>query len=854
MLSLALLLLASEPSPSFDYVVKPDKGLTISVGGVPVVQGSWVQFVEPGWTKAYYSSTTGTPTVKVLDNGDTLLMFKSDDGKAYGSEQFTRLSDGLKVTYSFGWTGDKPVDVELDAGNLWALPLERGSLTIDGKASRSLMPASYTGDDLETRSYGARGREFVFQAPVGKFVFRGANADWVCFDARNLKKLWAKGRDLLWLGRLALPLTPGNVATAEAEWHFQPAEDSSASGSVVALTASELPVALHPADADLHIIPTPQEVLVKKDQPIVMGDSIFVDPPTSAPGTAQMIIDEAKLHWDVPNLSLAQNAKTQFFLRIQDQNLPAGGYEIRISPHTAIVMGQDYEGLRHAITTLGQLFYAKDGKLCLPSGIVRDWPKVGWRGVHLFVGPDALAFHQKLWDRVLEPLKFNKVVLECERTQWHALPGPRKANYMTRLELMALFDYYRRIGVEPIPLIQSLGHMDWMLSSKDCSELALYPKPASCIDARLPKAEQILSKVWEEAIAMLHPRTIHFGLDEIANHWPTQDSTLATQLWQVQLPFLTGIAASHNVGVMCWGDQCLAPGDSPDAALAANEQVALQRRSFIPKGSLVGDWHYVDDSNPDRYAKTLKIWKDDGVQPIASTWFRPENIRGFYLAAIDAGAGTLQTTWVGVNSNEDSLVREFKQYAALVVAADYAWSGRKDDWNKLGYDPYQVFSQMYFGVPSKLNATSGQTATLGSGSSQGRIGDVEFKFFSPISLKSMLTPETSKLPESLVVQTPGLRGTELCLAVDTSTSAEDNAPIANLVIDAGDGDPVKKTLISGADVPATADARANVIGPRANGLSLIRIKVSDHPVDIRNITISSSSTFAGLRVYGVTAF
>ncbi len=816
------------------------------------MQGSWVQFVEPGWSKSYYSSTTGTPTIKQLDNGATLLIFKSDDGRAYGSEQFTPLKDGLRVNYSVGWTGDKPVDVELNAGNLWATPLQRGNLTIDGKPSRSLMPATYTSDDLETRTYGPRGKEFVFQAPIGKFTFQGTNSDWVCFDARNLNKLWAKGKDLLWLGRLALQLKPNDVATAEAEWHFEAAAEPAVRGGVVALAANELPVAVYPFDQEMPIIPTPQEVLIKKDQPMVLGDTITVDAPQQAPYMAQMLVDQAKLRWDLPNLKLGESDLAQFFLRQQDLNLPPEGYEIRISPQTAIIMGQDFEGLHHAITTLGQLFFAKDGKLCLPTGIIRDWPKVGWRGVHLFVGPQALPFQQKLWNRVLDPLKFNKVVLECERTQWRAL-GPADPSYMTRSALATLFQFYRTIGIEPIPLIQSLGHMDWMFASKVGSDFALYPKPATCMDARNAQAEDVLSKVWDEAIGLLHPSVVHFGLDEIANHWPKKDPDLATKLWDLQLPFLASIATRHGVGMMLWGDQCLAPGDSPDAALADSPEIAAARRAFIPKGSLIADWHYIDDSNPDRYQRTLQTWKDGGYQPIASTWFRPENIRGFYLAAIQAGAGTLQTTWIGNSSDEPSLVHDYRQFAALVVAADYAWSGRRDDWNKLGYDPYQVFSQLYFGGTSKLTPITGQAACLGTGT-EAQIGQVEFKLFQPYSLRSMLTPETSSLPEALVVQTPGLKGSELCLAVDTTTATENNQFVADLEIDCGNGDPVKKALVYGVDVRAATDPKANVIGPRANGLSLVRIKLSDSPVDIRKITFTGTSSFAGLRVYGVTSF
>jgi hypothetical protein len=37
------------------------------------------------------------------------------------------------------------------------------------------------------------------------------------------------------------------------------------------------------------------------------------------------------------------------------------------------------------------------------------------------------------------------------------------------------------------------------------------------------------------------------------------------------------------------------------------------------------------------------------------------------------------------------------QFAAYVVAADYAWSGRSESPDKLGYDPKNIFLKAYAG-------------------------------------------------------------------------------------------------------------------------------------------------------------
>ncbi|HEY3782832.1 MAG TPA: glycoside hydrolase family 20 zincin-like fold domain-containing protein [Fimbriimonadaceae bacterium] len=848
-----LLLSATAKQQPFQFAVTADKGLTISVAGVPIVQGSWVQFYSADWSTTYFSSMNGTQSVKKLENGDTELVFKSSDGKAYGTEQFTALPYGLKVSYSFGWTGDKAVSVEVTAGALWAQPLQHGTLTVNGTLARSLTPTVYNSDDISTRLYASNCKDFVFNAPAGKLTFNGSESSWTCFDARNMNKLWAKKNDLLWLGTPALQVAPNSVTTSTAEWHFQAAPSAPVHGGSVSLVPEQLPAALSPTEGDFPLLPTPKESLLKKDQPMKVGDVLDMDLPSAAPDLGDDLVAQAKLRWDVPNLKAVDSESGRFIVRVQDLNLPAESYEIHISSKLVVIEGQDVAGLRHAITTLGQLFYEKDGQLCLPGGIIRDWPSDGWRGVHLFVGPDALQFQQKLWNRVLRPLKFNHVVLECERTKWEALPNPKPEGYMSRYDLLSLFRYYRGVGVEPIPLIQSFGHMGWLFADKQTDDLALFPSPAYSIDPRLPKSKQIVADVWDEAINLLRPKAIHFGLDEVNLRWPTKDPVLTTQLWQIQLPYLANIAIQHNCQMMCWGDQCLAPGEAPDAALADDEKAAVARRAFIPKGTWVTDWHYKDDPNPQNYLGTIDLWKQDGVWPIASTWFRAENIRGFYLAAIQEGAGTLQTTWAGYNSDEPNMIREFRQFAAMIVAGDYAWSGRKDDYDKLGYDPFEVFSRMYFEPPSELTPVAGTSANLGGGV-ESKIGNVTFKYFEPYSLRSLLTPETSALPGDLQVQTPGLHGHELCLAVDTTTATDVNTPVADFEIEMADGTKINKTLIYGVDVRSTTDPKANVIGPRANGLSLVRLNLGDHPMDIAKLVFHSTSAYAGLRLHGVTAF
>lgn len=358
------------------------------------------------------------------------------------------------------------------------------------------------------------------------------------------------------------------------------------------------------------------------------------------------------------------------------------------------------ESFAAAASFLAGMARVRNGHLVLPSGTIECRPATKWRGVHLFVGPEALPFHKRLWTNVLLPLGYNKVVLQCERTEWACLPNVRGGINMKRSDLAKLCDWYRSVGVEPIPLVQSFGHAEWLFQGKANLDLAMDRDVPYAVDPRKPGVPILFRKLWDEVLAVTKAKTIHFGLDEVDLKGFPKDPALVTKLWKIQLPMLAKIARRHKVGMMLWGDECLAPGQAPDATNAPTIEIAADRRSVIPKGAFIADWHYRRDPTPELFAPSLALWAKEGYRPIAATWYKPENIRGFILGA--KGNGVLQTTWAGYESNEKNMLRSMNQFNAMVLAADYAWSGRKEMPDRLGYDPGAVFRRMMYADPISL--------------------------------------------------------------------------------------------------------------------------------------------------------
>ncbi|MEQ1821562.1 MAG: glycoside hydrolase family 20 zincin-like fold domain-containing protein [Fimbriimonadaceae bacterium] len=833
------------PPIEFDY--RNRAGLTASFNGVPLIRGSQIQIVDPNTSKSQFASGSNDQQVEKLPNGGIAAKFTSPNGLATGNQTYTRTETGFRVTFTLKWTGSNPVKADWSLGQIWARPFLGGAIRVGGEW-RGLPLSPKQEGSVEERRLGSVTKEFELQSSAGKLSVKGATPDWTLFDARGYEQPWANGNELLWLGQTDLTLYPNQPFTSELEVSFSPNMFETVAREV-SLDGDRLAEAVVPDNTEWPLIPRPKQALFNRETTFTVPDQLQIDVSDAYFKVADELVDSIHLHWDNPNLSAAQNYRGNIMMRVQNLGLGPEGYEVKVTPEAVVLLGQDEIGLRHAVRTLGFLAFVKNGKLSLPCGSLRDWPSINWRGVHLFGGPDIKAFHTKLANRVLAPLKFNRVLLQCERTKWASFPKIATAQFNSREDLRATFDMYRQLGIEPIPLIQSLGHMSWFFENKQNLDLAVNPDYPFTIDPRKPGAAVALGKLWDEAAELLKPKVMHFGMDEFDIRGMPDDPTLSTQIWQKSWPILNSIAVKHQAVPMLWGDKGLAPGQAIDAALGDNSFEAMQRRNAIPKNAIVADWHYRNYPRADKFLWSINLFRSIGLYTVGSGWFNPDNIKGFCDACYQSGSGYLQTTWAGYQSDEQAVLSEFKQFAAYVHAADYAWSNRSERASELPYDAGQVFSRLFFGQPSPINISPG-TALPGFRSQA--IGDVNFRVGSPIALISIISPNTARESAMVTVSPQGLSGRVVAFAVDTAIQCQDRDMVAEITVVDAKGKSTTRRLLYGSDVRSSGDPRATV-STRNGSLSLIKIPLTTRG-NVSKIVLKASNTYAGLRVHGVTAY
>lgn len=811
-------------------------GLQVKVHGIPLIRGSSFAYNDPKTGRNLYASRWSPKTVGRLPDGTLQIRFNGDNGNAIGTFDIKPSPEGFSARYQFRWRGDGSVEVENVFGLLAAPLLSHGAAYCDGARNTAMI--NPVDGSWNERTLLGPGKEFRFEANVAdvEFSLRGGNASLV--DARGLDQDWARPACLFWLGKRGMRVAQGDTLDMALDCKIRPAPWSTPVRSTLGLAPSKLPVAIDAVDGPAPAVPKPKSV-VRADG----ACALLERGQGTAPGR---LFELLKKRWELDGFRL----RDVLTIRTDPSRTRPQGYVLTVSPERVEIVAHDPAGRGAGLATLARLAEARQGTVVAPCCTVEDWPTVPWRGVHFFAGPDE-SFQKRVAQDFWAPLAFNHAVIECERTQWDVLPASESKGWATKAQLRGLFKAVEEEGLEPVPLIQSLGHMDWLLSGKH-KGLAVNPDIPYTLDSRKSEARNLVKQVWTEAVALLQPRTLHFGLDEASMRGMPDDPTLATRLWQGQLPTLVGTARSARASVALWGDMLLAPGQAPDATHAPSEEQAIQRRAAVPAQATVFDWHYLATPDPSKF-KSLPRWKDWGYKPVAASWYRAGNVRAHTMAAVQAGAGTLQATWAGYRLDEASVVANPDQFAAHVLAADYAWSGRTDLPKDLGYQPMAVLRDALWPWPSPLHDLPGAAwLPVGHPKAPFSIGRVRFESMPVASLHSPLTGQGSLGASSLVLPVTG-KVAGLALAVDCLGWEGDGTGVAVVTVEHEDGTVENKGLRYGADVRAPEDPRPCVAVQREAGLSCIWMAVSPTS-PVKQVTISATSDTAGLRVRAVTTW
>ena len=354
-----------------------------------------------------------------------------------------------------------------------------------------------------------------------------------------------------------------------------------------------------------------------------------------------------------------------------DPIMESEGYVLVIGPHEAAIIGATGSGVFYGVQAFKQLLPLPGAPHVLPTGTVRDWPAMQYRGISddLSRGPFPTLEFQKHQIRVFASFKINIYSPYFENTLLFpddplaAPPG----GALTPEQVKDLVAYARQYHITIVPDQESFGHLHNVLKYETYQDKAETPQGymlAPGQENTLP-----LIKDWFQDIAQEFPSPfIHIGGDETFDlgEGRTRDAVAQQGYGTVYVAFIKQIhdgLAPLNRRLLFWGDI----GDANPDAVAG-----------IPKDTIAVPWNYSAQTD---FGKLIQPFAKNGIE----TWVAPGdsnwnevfprdktalwNIQGFIAAGQSLGStGALTTVW-----NDDGEGLFNMDWYGVLFGAAAAW-------------------------------------------------------------------------------------------------------------------------------------------------------------------------------------
>lgn len=761
-------------------------GFALRYSGVSLIKESTLWVHNPSWAEHYYGYSNAANDIQITDvdggkqavinhispsfNGRHIVTLTPNSATFEFHYKVVGNIDDADMEYCFGYISASPI-----AGCPFSAETTQGTVT-------GVVPqiAKFSGME-ESQLFPGDFRKLVLDTRIGKVTIQvtGDPDGLTIFDARKNVQPWAEVNPVFWCGVLGKHLDKNTEYVQKVTISVEPstAKQVPVIEPVSAkVTATETNSVRQPASGPVLVIPEPKSItfqkgdfpLNAKTQIVVANDAkekdrigakLFADEVKDLYKLQIPIVTEKEASADGSHILVGESSRIPAaFKQVQNAgvNIPVKeeGYALLSTPKTVVVMGYDQAGTFYGMQTLRQLVKSNEKGLFIQGCKIEDYPSLKFRGVHLFIGKDALPFHEKLIDRILTRYKFNNLVLEADYLKWKSAPKIAVDFSMSQSDLKKEIAYAKDRFLDVSPLVQSLGHSEWMFKNGQNLDLVEDPEHPYAYCVSKPGTYDFIFKIYDEAVDLFKPKYFHIGHDEVTmiGGYPRDAECKKHSAGDLVIGDIQKIhdhLAKKGVKVMMWGDMFLAPGESPDATNAPNKAEAERRRNLLPKDVVIADWHYAP-ADPSEFQST-EIWKKDGFKQVVSTWYTPANIANFSAQAKKQNIwGLLQTTWAGYDSEEKYLKPNYDQFTAFILAGEYAWDGGKTSLEDLPYKADEEFKRQWDMIPPDLKPRGGFTLDL-----------------SPLYNTSLADNDLSSAPKGVI----RLKGVLSQMAADTKSKS-----------------------------------------------------------------------------------
>lgn len=316
-------------------------------------------------------------------------------------------------------------------------------------------------------------------------------------------------------------------------------------------------------------------------------------------------------------------------------------YALAAGPDGAAAVARHPTGLLRARATLRQLL-ALAGDAAIPEARIADWPDLPVRGVHLDL---KYVMHRKdylmRWLDTLADYKVNTLLLEYEdKFPYRCHPVLRHPLAFTEAELTAFLAKARGLGIRVVPLIQNLGHVEYILKHEQFAHLRRNGWFTE-YDSTKPEVMPLIREILDDVMRFHgEDEWFHVGGDECFSlHKETKE--VAAKLYGDHMTKVLEHVVSRGKRPLIWQDMI--------ASVPPGPREELLRR--IPQNTILCHWQYCSTPKATQKGEALQAGA-----PATQGAFDMERWREFRQAGFDT---------LGIScKNWGSLVPMYSRYVS----------------------------------------------------------------------------------------------------------------------------------------------------------------------------------------------
>lgn len=275
----------------------------------------------------------------------------------------------------------------------------------------------------------------------------------------------------------------------------------------------------------------------------------------------------------------------------------------------------------------GQISLAARGLGSLLSGTMKNNSELTERspfesfGIMLDCSRNAVMTvdHFKKWLRQLSLMGYNSAMLYTEDT--YEIDGEKFFGFMrgayTAAELMEIDSYALALGIEMIPCIQTLGHLEQILKWPIYTKLKDTP---SVLLTNNKESYKLIEKMLEQCLNCFKSRRMHIGMDEAhdigrGKYMDLFGHKSGFEVFNEHLAILEEMCKKRGIKPMIWSDMYFRMGSKNGDYYDSETVIPEEVKNKIPQEVELVYWDYYHEEK-DFYDDWIEKHRALGFDPI----------------------------------------------------------------------------------------------------------------------------------------------------------------------------------------------------------------------------------------------